>query len=432
MQILVVGGGGREHALCAAINNDLRLNKPAADHWVGCAPGNPGIHDEVETLDDLPVSDLDGIVEAAVRWKADLVIVGPEAPLAAGLADRLRAKGVAVFGPSAAAAQIEASKAFAKEVMTAAGVPTAPFATFTDLTQAQAYVERHAEPLVVKASGLAAGKGAVVCATRAEAKVALKEMMGDHRFGAAGDTVVIEGFLIGEELSVFAVTNGREVRILPPAQDHKRLGVGDVGPNTGGMGAYAPVSFATPALLERVEREVLLPTLKEMERRGAPFQGLLYAGLMVASDGTPWVIEFNCRFGDPETQAVLPLIKSGLTDLLLAAATGEPLPTVQLLAGAHAVTTVLAAEGYPDAPQKGAEIFIPDDLEPDIHVFHAGTGNFELPLHVTGGRVLAVTAVAPTFREAQAQSRAACERIQFKGKVWRSDIGWREAARQRG
>ncbi|MBW8772947.1 MAG: phosphoribosylamine--glycine ligase, partial [Gemmatimonadetes bacterium] len=244
MRILVVGGGGREHALVWALRREL----PEATLYA--APGNPGIA-SLATLLPIPASDLDRLTAAAVEHAVDLVVVGPEQPLADGLADRLRAAKIPVFGPTAKAAQIEASKAFAKEVMTAAKVPTAPYATFTDLAKALAYVESHAEPLVVKASGLAAGKGAVVCPTRSEAKATLKEMIGDHRFGAAGDTVVIEGFLKGEELSVFAVTNGKEVRILPPAQDHKRLGEGDVGPNTGGMGAYAPVSFATPERLAR-------------------------------------------------------------------------------------------------------------------------------------------------------------------------------------
>jgi len=422
MKILVVGSGGREHAITWA----LRREHPDATLYA--APGNPGIA-ALATLLPIPVADLDRLTAAAVEHGVDLVVIGPEVPLAEGLADRLRAEGVTTFGPSAAGAAIEASKAFAKDVMTAAGVPTAPYASFTDLAAALAHVDRHAEPLVVKASGLAAGKGAVVCMTRAEAKATLQEMMGDHRFGAAGDTVVIEGFLLGEELSVFAVTNGREVRILPPAQDHKRLGEGDVGPNTGGMGAYAPVSFATPALLERVEREVLVPTLREMEKRGATFTGLLYAGLMIAPDGSPWVIEFNCRFGDPETQAVLPLIDGGLTELLMAAAKGNSLPPVRLSAQAS-VTTVLAAEGYPDAPKKGAAITLPSTLPTGVTLFHAGTSDADGTLRASGGRVLTVTAVAPTFREAQARSRAACGMIVFPGKVWRGDIGWREAKRQ--
>ncbi len=421
MKILVVGGGGREHALVWALRREL----PQATIYA--APGNPGIA-TLATLLPIPAADLDRLDQAAESHGVDLVVIGPEQPLADGLADRLRARGIAVFGPSAKAAQIESSKAFAKEVMVAAKVPTAPYATFTELNAALAYVESHAEPLVVKASGLAAGKGAVVCATRAEARDAVRGMLGDHRFGDAGDTVVIEGFLQGEELSVFAVTNGREVRILSPAQDHKRLGEGDVGPNTGGMGAYAPVSFATPKLLARVEREVFLPTLRELEKRGAPFVGLLYAGLMVAPDGAPWVIEFNCRFGDPETQAVLPLVDGGLVELLVASAKGAPLPLIRLSAHS-AVTTVLAAEGYPEAPKKGAAITIPEKLPAGVTVFHAGTNDADGTLRASGGRVLTVTAVAPTFREAQARSKLACGMIEFSGKVWRNDIGWREAGR---
>ena len=252
-----------------------------------------------------------------------MTVIGPEAPLAAGLADALRARGRRTFGPIASAARIEASKAFSKDVMRAAGVPTAASATFTELPAALAYVDAHAEPLVVKASGLAAGKGAIVCATRADAGRAVRAMLGERVFGEAGSTVVIEDFLEGEELSVLAVTNGREVRLLPPAQDHKRLLEGDEGPNTGGMGAYSPVSIATPELLARVERDVLHPTLAELERIGAPFRGVLYAGLMVSPSGVPNVIEFNCRLGDPETQAVLPLVESGLTDLFWHAADGR-------------------------------------------------------------------------------------------------------------
>jgi phosphoribosylamine--glycine ligase len=334
-----------------------------------------------------------------------------------------------VFGPSAAAAQIEASKAFSKDVMAAAGVPTAASATFTELEAALAYIATHAEPLVVKASGLAAGKGAVVCETRAEAEAALREMLGDRRFGHAGDVVVIEAFLVGEELSLFAVTNGREVRLLPAAQDHKRIGEGDTGPNTGGMGAYTPVAIATPAVLARIEREVLLPVLREMEQRGAPFRGLLYAGLMLHPDGTPNVVEFNCRFGDPEAEAVLPLLGGGLTALLDAAARGEPLPEITVRPGA-AVTTVLASAGYPESSSKGDPITIPDDLPLGVTVYHAGTALTPHGTLVTnGGRVLAVTAVAESFAAAQGMSRDAAAAIAFKGKQFRRDIGWREVGR---
>lgn len=422
MRILVVGSGGREHAIVAA----LAADNP--DHHLYAAPGNPGTAALATNL-AIAADDIDRIVDAADAHAIDLVVVGPEVPLALGLADRLRAEGRAVFGPGAAGAQIEASKAFAKEIMASAGVPTASSAIFDDLQAALDHVSDHPEPLVVKASGLAAGKGAVVCATRAEAAAAVRSMLESRDFGSAGSVVVIESFLEGEELSVFAVTNGSDVRLLPSAQDHKRLLEGDAGPNTGGMGAYTPVAIATPALLERVRSEVLLPVLAELARRGAPYRGVLYAGLMIHPDGTPNVVEFNCRFGDPETQVILPMVENGLTALLDAAARGEPLPEVALRGGA-AVTTVIAAAGYPDAPAKGARISIPENLPPGVTPFHAGTrleGNGHLV--VSGGRVISVTAVAATFEEARSASRAAAEAIEFEGKQFRRDIGWRETAR---
>jgi len=424
-RILVVGGGGREHALCWAV----RRERPDAELF--CAPGNPGT---AAIATNLPIAadDVDALAAAVERHDVELTLVGPEVPLALGLADRLRGAGRAVLGPSAAAARLEASKAFAKEVMTAAGVPTAASRTFgaAELDAALAYVSRHAEPLVVKASGLAAGKGAVVCRTRGEARDALQAMLGAGSLGAAGDEVVIEAFLEGEEVSLLALTDGESVELLPAAQDHKRLGEGDTGPNTGGMGAYAPVAIATAALLERARREVQAPTLAEMRRRGAPFRGVLYAGLMVAPDGTPSVVEFNCRLGDPETQVVLPLVEGGLVDCMEAVARGEA-PTPLRVSDACGVTTVLAARGYPDRPEKGAPIDVPADLPPGVTVFHAGTAlNGGGRLAASGGRVLTVTAVAPTFAEAQERSRAAAERIAFEGKVWRRDIGWREAARR--
>jgi phosphoribosylamine--glycine ligase len=421
VRILVVGSGGREHALVLALAADDPRNALHA------APGNPGTA-PLATNHAVAADDIDRLADLADAFAIDLVVVGPEVPLALGLADRLRDNGHVVFGPGAAAARLEASKAFAKEVMASAGVPTARSATFTDLDAALAYVDTHPEPLVVKASGLAAGKGAVVCATRDEARIALRDMLGAHRLGTAGDTVVIEAFLEGEELSVFAVTNGRDVRILPAAQDHKRIGEGDTGPNTGGMGAYAPVAIATPALMSRVEREVLLPTLHELERRGAPFRGLLYAGLMIHPDGTPNVVEFNCRFGDPETQVVLPLLGPGLTALLDAAARGATLPPITVRPGT-ALTTVLASAGYPESSRKGDVITIPGELPEGVTVYHAGTATSEGRLVTAGGRVLAVTAVAGSIAEAQRRSRDAAERIAFDGKQFRRDIGWREVAR---
>ena len=423
MRLLVVGGGGREHALCWA----LRRENPDADLF--CAPGNPGT---AELATNLPIAadDIDRLADAADMYGIDLTVVGPEVPLARGLADRLRAEGRSVFGPSAAAAQIEASKAFAKDVMAVAGVPTAASRTFQALDAALAYVDAHAEPLVVKASGLAAGKGAVVCATRADAVAAVRAMLGDRAFGDAGTTVVIESFLIGEEISVLAVTDGQDLELLPVSQDHKRLLEGDAGPNTGGMGAYSPVAVATAAVLERARREVLEPTLEEMRRRRTPFTGVLYAGLMVDAAGTPWVVEFNCRLGDPETQVVLPLVSGGLTDALWAVARGEGVRPMPRRAGEASVTTVLASRGYPDRPEKGAEIRIPASLPPGVTVFHAGTARGpDGVLRVSGGRVLNVTAVAPSFAQAQRLSRETAEAIQFEGKIFRRDIGWREARR---
>ena len=422
MRILVVGGGGREHALCWA----LRRENP--DGEIHCAPGNPGTAAVAHNL-AIAADDIDRLADAADMLGIDLTVVGPEVPLAMGLADRLRAEGRAVLGPGATAASIEASKAFAKDVMAAAGVPTAASRTFTDAVEALAWVDRQREPLVVKASGLAAGKGAVVCATRAEAREVVAAMLRDGKFGEAGRTVVVEAFLEGEELSLMALTNGTDLEFLPSAQDHKRLLEGDQGPNTGGMGAYSPVAVATPALLERARREVYLPVLQELRRRGAAFSGVLYAGLMVDHVGTPWVVEFNCRLGDPEAQAVLPLVTGGLTDAFRQVARGER-PTATRVRSGAAVSTVLAAQGYPDRPQRGAAITIPGDLPPGVTVFHAGTTLDDAGmLRVAGGRVLNVTAVAPTFAEAQRMSREAAERITFAGKTFRGDIGWREAAR---
>jgi phosphoribosylamine---glycine ligase len=426
VRILVVGGGGREHALCWALHAD----DPTTTLFA--APGNPGTAALATNL-AVAATDLEGLTAAARDYSIDLVVVGPEAPLAAGLVDRLRATGRPAFGPTAAAARLESSKAFAKDVMGAAGVPTAASRTFTAIAPALAYIDRHAEPLVVKASGLAAGKGAVVCATRAEAAGVARDMLERGLLGAAGQEIVVESFLDGEELSVLALTDGERILMLPGAQDHKRLGERDTGPNTGGMGAYCPVSMATPGLLERVRREVLAPTLTELDRRGCRYAGVMYAGLMIGSDGTPWVLEFNCRFGDPETQVLLPVLARGATAHLAAIAADAWRPDVAVLpAHGAAVTTVLAARGYPDRPERGAAISLPREPGDGVLLFHAGTTrDADGTLRVAGGRVLNVTALAPTVREAAAASRAACERIAFDGKTWRRDIAWREIDRGR-
>jgi len=423
VRILIVGGGGREHAIAWA------LQRESSSNILYAAPGNPGTADLATNL-SIDSTDIDRLADAADAYGIDLTIIGPEAPLALGLADRLRAEGRAVFGPGRAAAEIEASKAFSKDVMHQAGVPTAASRTFTDLAMALAYVDAHAEPLVVKASGLAAGKGAIVCPTRGEAADAVRAMLSEGKFGAAGEVVVIEDFMPGEELSLLAITNGDGIVLLPAAQDHKRLGEGDTGPNTGGMGAYSPVAISTPALLQRVTAEVLRPTLDELARRGAPYNGVLYAGLMIGPEGAPRVVEFNCRLGDPETQVLLPLVTGGLTDCLWKVARGES-PSPLNLSSDCAVTTVLAAAGYPDSPRKGAEIHIPTELPAGVTVFHAGTTRDSGgTLRASGGRVLNVTAVAPSFSVAQSLSRAGAAAIEFEGKIHRRDIGWREAARR--
>ena len=423
MRLLVVGGGGREHALCWA----LRREEPRAELY--CAPGNPGTAELAHNL-DIAADDLDRLADAADMYGIDLTVVGPEIPLAQGLADRLRAEGRAVFGPNAAAAQIEASKAFAKEVMASAGVRTAASRSFTDLRAALAFVDAHPEPLVVKASGLAAGKGAIVCTTRKEAAQAVRAMLERGDLGAAGRTVLVEAYLEGEEVSIMAITNGRELELLPVAQDHKRLLEGDRGPNTGGMGAYSPVAMAGPALLERVKRDVLLPTLEQLQRMRTPFAGVLYAGLMIDGAGIPWVVEFNCRLGDPEAQVVLPLVSQGLIDCLARVARGEAPTRINSSRGA-AVTTVLAARGYPDSPEKGAPIQLPDELPEGVTIFQAGTSRgSDGVLRVNGGRVLTVTGLAGSFPEAQQLSCRTAEAVQFEGKTFRRDIGWREASRQ--
>lgn len=423
MRILIVGNGGREHALLWK----LRRDAPDADFFATMPNG--GMAPLCEAVAISP-----GDVEALTGWAAghriDLTVVGPEAPLAAGIVDRFEAKGLPVFGPSKAAARIESSKAYAKDLLRNANVPTAAHKTFTNQSGAIDWIRSEGAPIVVKASGLAAGKGAVVCMTEDDAVAAVEGMMGDLRFGEAGREVVIEEFMEGEELSIFAICDGADFVLLQASQDHKRVGEGDAGPNTGGMGAYAPVSIADEALLAEAVSEVIAPTVTAMANDGAPFRGLLYAGLMNTSDGLR-VIEFNCRFGDPETQVVLPLMESSLLELMVTVADGSSIAgkTITHRDGV-AVTTVLASEGYPGPYEKGKEIYVPDDLESDdILVFHAGTALRDGKLFTTGGRVMAVTAVAPTFTSAASASRNGAAALDFEGAFFRADIGWRERAR---
>jgi phosphoribosylamine--glycine ligase len=379
---------------------------------------------------ELAPTDIEALAGWAAAHRIDLTVIGPEAPLAAGIVDRFESKGLPVFGPSKAAARIEASKVYAKDLMRGAGVPTAEYRTFSNLEGAEAYVRERGAPIVVKASGLAAGKGAVVCPTEAAALDAVRSMLDDLQFGEAGREVVIEEHMEGEELSVFAVTDGVHCVILVPAQDHKRIGDGDTGPNTGGMGAYAPVSLATRDIIETARTTVFQPTLAALAADGSPFKGLLYAGLMLTREGIK-VVEFNCRFGDPETQVVLPMLDSSLLELLATVAEGGSLAgrQVRRRPGA-AVTTVVAAGGYPGEYQKGKPIRIPDGLErDDLIVFHAGTERRGADLVTSGGRVVAVTALADSFSSAANESRSAAARISFEGAQHRNDIGWRERAR---
>ena len=426
MRILIVGNGGREHALLWK----LRRDEPGAEFFAtqpngGMAP--------LCTAVPIAASDVEALSGWAASQRVDLTVVGPEAPLAAGLADRLRSKGLPVFGPSKDAARIESSKAWAKELMRHAGIPTAEHRTFRDRAAAEAYVRERGAPLVVKASGLAAGKGALVCATVEEASTAVGAMLGDLSFGEAGREVVVEDFMEGEELSVFAVADGERCVLLLPSQDHKRVGEGDTGPNTGGMGAYAPVSIAAPAVLEEARTRVFEPTLRAMAADGCPFQGLLYGGLMLTAEGLK-VVEFNCRFGDPETQAVLPLMASPLLELLATVAEGGSLaPHTPSWLGGAAVTTVVASRGYPGDYAKGLEVRIPGGLEDDgLTVFHAGTVVKDGRLLSSGGRVLAVTAVGATFQEAADRSREGAAAVRFDGGFFRRDIGWRERRRRKG
>lgn len=419
-KILLIGAGGREHALAAKIARDA----PGVDLIV--APGNPGT---ARLGRNVPVSaeDVAGLVALARTEGADLTVVGPELPLAAGLGDAFAAEGLLLFGPDAGAARIESSKSFAKGLMREEGVPTAGFEVFSDPAPAIAHVRAGEGPVVVKASGLAAGKGAIVCPDRNEAERALRELMVERRLGDAADEVVVEEFMPGEELSVFYLTDGREAVALLPSRDHKRRFEGDAGPNTGGMGAYAPVGVADGALLERVRREIVEPVLAGLASRGCPYRGFLYAGLMLTADG-PKVVEFNCRLGDPEAQAVLPLTGGDLVEPMAAVAGGGSLAGWDPgSSGGAALVTVVVSDGYPGEYRKGLPIEIPPDLESeDVLLYHAGTAAPDGRLVTAGGRVFGVTGVGSDLAEAAARSRAAAARIRFEGASFRADIGHSE------
>ncbi len=419
MKILVVGGGGREHALCWAINKSPKCEK------LFCAPGNAGIADVAECV---PVGgeDVAGLVAFAEENNIDLVVVGPEAPLVLGLSDRLEEKGINVFGPSADAALLEGSKAFMKDLFAKYNVPTAAYERFTDFDAAAAYVKAQVAPIVVKASGLAAGKGVILCQSEDEAIEALDRIINQRIFGDAGDEVVVEEYLTGEEASFFALVDGDTALPLISAQDHKAAYDGDTGPNTGGMGAYSPAPVITPDMAGRIMAEIIQPTIDGMAAEGRPYRGVLFAGLMITEDG-PKTLEFNVRFGDPECQVLMARLESDLVEALLAAAEGRLKEITLKWRDQAAMVVVMAAEGYPGAYEKGSEIKnLAAASEVDgVTVFHAGTKENAGRTVASGGRVLGVTALGDNVADAQSRAYEAVDKIDWPEGFCRRDIGWR-------
>ncbi|NYF30961.1 phosphoribosylamine--glycine ligase [Sphingopyxis sp. JAI108] len=423
MNILLVGSGGREHALSWQLAQSPSCAKLYA------APGNPGIELYAECV-PVAADDLDGLVAFVKAHAIDLVVVGPEAPLVAGLADRLRAIGIPAFGPSAAAARLEGSKGFTKDLCARAHIPTAAYVRCTSADEALAVLEGFSIPVVIKADGLAAGKGVIIAETREDAEAAIEDMF-DGAFGSAGAEVVIEEFMTGEEASFFALSDGTDVIAFGSAQDHKRVGDGDVGPNTGGMGAYSPAPVLTADLEAAVMDRIIRPTVATLAAEGTPYVGVLFAGLMLTGEG-PKLIEYNCRFGDPECQVLMMRFKGDFAALLHAAATGA-LAGAEAPAFSHdyALTVVMAAKGYPATPEKGGAIRgIADAEAGGVRVFHAGTARDDRTLVAAGGRVLNVTATGKSVTEAQAHAYAAVDKLDFPSGFCRRDIGWREIARE--
>jgi phosphoribosylamine--glycine ligase len=422
MKIFIVGNGGREHTLLWKLKRD----EPGAKVFITL--GNGGTHHLADAV-DLKPTDIEGVVNFSLEESVDLVVVGPELPLELGLTDRLNAENVPVFGPSRAAAQIETSKAFAKNLMKKYGIPTADFRTFSSFEDAVEYVKKKDRPMVVKASGLAAGKGAIVCDSPAEVVDALEMIMVRKAFGDAGDQVVVEERLEGEELSFFVLTDGERALPLSPSQDHKRAYDGDEGLNTGGMGAYAPVSIATSALTDSILDSIVAPTIHALKEEGRPYRGVLYTGLMLTDDG-PMVIEFNARFGDPEAQVILPLLSSNLVELMLEISSGRFVTKQLGFEDAHAVCVVMASGGYPGSYEKGNSVSIPAGIESDkLMIFHAGTTLDGDIVRTSGGRVLGVTALGKSVREAKDACYDAVRRIEFENCFYRNDIAGREIAR---
>lgn len=428
MKVLVVGGGGREHALAWKCAQSPHVSE------VLVAPGNPGTAAEPRVR-NVPAAadDIESLLALAETEAVELTIVGPEGPLVGGIVDRFRERGLACFGPTAAAAALEGSKAFAKSFLKRHRIPTAGFETFAELSPALDYIRAHGAPIVVKADGLAAGKGVVVARTIEEAEQAARAMLAERRFGEAGGRIVVEEFLTGEEASFIVITDGETVLPLATSQDHKARDEGGTGPNTGGMGACSPAPVVTPALEERILAEVIRPTLEGLRADGIPYQGFLYAGLMLAADGTPRVLEFNCRFGDPETQPILARLRSDLVDLC-AAALDARLPSVRAEWDPRAALgVVMAAEGYPGAYRKGDRIHGLEEAENDAgKVFHAGTALEDGHVVTSGGRVLCVVGLGDTVAGARDRAYAAVDCIEWRGAFCRRDIGHRAVAREHG
>jgi len=427
VKVLVVGAGGREHALAWKLAQSPRVSA------VYVAPGNAGTAAEADLI-NVPIDDIDGMVAFATRESVGLTVVGPEAPLAAGIVDAFRDAGLRIFGPSRAAAQLESSKDFAKAFMARHRIPTAAYRTFTDAGDAHAYVSARGAPIVIKADGLAAGKGVVVATDVADAHAAIDAMLCAGTMGAAGARVVVEDFLEGEEASFIVLADGVHALALASSQDHKRLGDDDRGPNTGGMGAYSPAPIVTPTAHARIMREVIMPAIDGMATEGMPYTGFLYAGVMLDASGTPRVLEFNCRLGDPETQPIMMRLRSDLV-VLLEHAVGGTLDRVEAEWDRRpALTVVLAAAGYPEAPRRGDVIAGLDRVtgrtHPDVAVFHAGTTREGGVVKVSGGRVLGVTALGDSLRQAQRAAYDAIAAIRFDGMQYRRDIGHRALARR--
>jgi phosphoribosylamine---glycine ligase len=424
MRVLIVGSGGREHALAWAI-----AASPLCDALF-CAPGNPGIAEEASCV-SVAANDIEGILALCRRERIDFVVIGPEAPLVGGLVDRLEAAGVGAFGPSAAAAALEGSKGFTKDLCAKHGIPTAAYGRFRDAESAKDFVRHRGAPIVVKADGLAAGKGVTVARTVEEANAAIDSALTLRRFGAAGAELVIEEFLEGEEASFFALLDGAHALPLATAQDHKRVGDGDTGPNTGGMGAYSPAPCLTPALEREVMERIITPTMRGMAAEGRSFKGVLYAGLMLTATG-PKLIEFNVRFGDPECQVLLPRLKSDLLPALVAARDGVLDGFDLRWRDDAALCVVLAAKGYPDEPVKGTEISGLEEaaLDPSVKIFHAGTRRDGARLLADGGRVLNVVALGADVAAAREKAYAAIDCIRWPGGFCRHDIGWRAIGRR--